>query len=80
VPGWKRSGSPNPRKEGGAIEDVEFLRTVGYGQATSAQLADRLGRSKEAIARALARHRQTQQSATLSEPAGPGQIDWEASA
>jgi hypothetical protein len=50
------------------IEDIDFLRTVGYRQATPAELGDRLGRSKESIGRALARHRQAQRQAATSQP------------
>lgn len=78
VPGWKRSGRPRPQDPGGVIEDIEFLRTVGYRQATPAQLGERLGRSKEAIGRAITRHRRAQRQA--AEPADPGTTEWEASA
>jgi hypothetical protein len=68
VPGWKRSRSERPRDGVGVIEDIEFLRTAGYRQATPAELGDRLGRSKEAIGRALARHRQALREVAASQP------------
>jgi hypothetical protein len=79
VPGWKRSKSERPRDGAGVIEDIDFLRTVGYRQANPAELGDRLGRSKEAIGRALARHRQVQRQAAASQPDRSNQ-DWEATA
>lgn len=68
VPGWKRPRSPIG-KVSGLVEDM-FLRTVGYRDATPAQLADRLGRTLEAIGRAICRHRQAQRLTDDTQRAG----------
>ncbi len=68
VPGWKRPNSLT-RQVGGLIEDIAFLRDTGYRDATPAQLADRLGRTPEAIGRAISRHRRAQRLAAMTQPA-----------
>jgi|GEM_PF-1790855 len=80
VPGWKRSKSARPRDRSGLIEDIEFLRDAGYRQATPAELSDRLGHAKEAMGRAICRHRRAQRQAAEAELTGPDRTDWEATA
>jgi hypothetical protein len=73
-PGWRRGGQPGrgPVNYGGSlVEDIEFLRETGYRQATPAQLAVRLGMTKDAVATAMRRDRQRQQAE---------RGDWEAEA
>jgi hypothetical protein len=62
VPGWKRPETPVPRG-GGLIDDIGFLRTAGYRDAAPRVLAERLGRSKAAVSRAITRHRRAERLA-----------------
>jgi hypothetical protein len=67
---WRR----NPRGQwsrGALMEDITFLREVdgAYLRATPAELAMRLGKSKDSIEQALARDRRAQRDAAAAREA-----------
>jgi hypothetical protein len=67
---WRRSPGDRTRREH-LLEDIRFLREVdgAYLRATPAELAVRLGKSKDAVEQALARDRRAQREAPAAKEA-----------
>jgi hypothetical protein len=55
APGWQRPGDRRNSRQAELIEDIAWLRSAGYRTATNAELAMRLGKTREAVSTALRR-------------------------
>ncbi|MGH3274326.1 MAG: hypothetical protein ACRDNZ_08385 [Streptosporangiaceae bacterium] len=62
APGWQRHDDQTRIPLQDLVEDIEWLRATGYQHATITQIAVRLRRRPDTIAKALSRHHETRQT------------------